>query len=89
MSVVPQTIAGMGIAWVLYHAISEWKIFGGTHPRTDMQSFEPKHKLEEQRRFMSMVSQAKFGCLGSVELSSPDIEQIYRREKQTPTTQSS
>lgn len=89
MSVVPQTIAGMGIAWVLYHAISEWKIFGGTHPRTDMQSFDPKHKLEEQRRFMSMVSQAQVGYLCYFGLNSPEVEQIYRREKQTLTTQSS
>ncbi|KAK9838891.1 hypothetical protein WJX74_005359 [Apatococcus lobatus] len=48
----------MGIAWVLYHAISEWKILGGTHPQTDLQSFNPKHKLEEQKRFMSMEREA-------------------------------
>ena len=59
MSVVPQTIAGMGIAWVIYHAISEWKVLGGTHPETDLQSFNPKHKLEEQKRFMSMVGPAR------------------------------
>lgn len=89
MSVVPQTIAGMGIAWVLYHAISEWKIFGGTHPHTDMQSFNPKHKLEEQKRFMSMVCQDQVGCLSGFGIYCPETEHIYRREKQTLTTQSS
>ena len=57
MSVVPQTIVGMAAGWLLYHAVAEWKILGGVHPK-DLPSFDPKHKIEEQRRFMSMVGQS-------------------------------
>ncbi|KAK9846094.1 hypothetical protein WJX84_005781 [Apatococcus fuscideae] len=57
MSVIPGTIGGMGVAWVVYHAITEWKLFGGSHP-ADQLSWQPKHKIEEMKRFMSMEREA-------------------------------